>query len=131
MQDASSRLSEQINWRTIQFLLENSVFLLIGLQLQYILIDVARSSLGPAQIATFCVVALLAVIVVRPIWMFPVRYLLIKPVEVDGSASRWTASSSASTIWRNSGGSTCDAPPAEVTIAIGGKLFHPARFCKR
>ena len=30
IQDATSRLNERINWETIQFLLENSVFLLIG-----------------------------------------------------------------------------------------------------
>ena len=32
LQSAASRLSEQTNWRTVQFLLENAVFLLIGLQ---------------------------------------------------------------------------------------------------
>ena len=34
IQDATSRLNERINWETIQFLLENSVFLLIGLQVR-------------------------------------------------------------------------------------------------
>ena len=34
LQSASSRLAEQTNWRTVQFLLENAVFLLIGLQMQ-------------------------------------------------------------------------------------------------
>ena len=32
LQSASSRLAEQTNWRTITFVLENAVFLLIGLQ---------------------------------------------------------------------------------------------------
>ena len=41
----SSRLSERINWRTIQFLLENAVFLLIGLQVRWIVADV--EPLGP------------------------------------------------------------------------------------
>ena len=32
IQTAQSRIAERINWRTIAFLLENTVFLLIGLQ---------------------------------------------------------------------------------------------------
>ena len=42
IQDATSRLNERINWETIQFLLENSVFLLIGLQVRHILDGVAE-----------------------------------------------------------------------------------------
>ena len=34
LQSAASRLSEATNWRTVQFLLENAVFLLIGLQIR-------------------------------------------------------------------------------------------------
>ncbi len=37
LQTASSRIAENINWRTVQFLLENVVFLLIGLQIRDIL----------------------------------------------------------------------------------------------
>ena len=36
LQSASSRLAEQTNWRTITFVLENAVFLLIGLQVQQV-----------------------------------------------------------------------------------------------
>ena len=32
MQTAQSRIAERMNWRTIAFFLENTVFLLIGLQ---------------------------------------------------------------------------------------------------
>ena len=32
IQSGQSRLAERVNWQTIQFLLENTVFLLIGLQ---------------------------------------------------------------------------------------------------
>ncbi len=34
LQTAGSRIAENINWRTVQFLLENVVFLLIGLQVR-------------------------------------------------------------------------------------------------
>jgi hypothetical protein len=37
---AQARISDAINWRTIQFLLENGVFLLIGLELRTIIGDV-------------------------------------------------------------------------------------------
>ena len=37
-----SRLSERINWASITFLLENAVFLLIGLQMKSIIADVRR-----------------------------------------------------------------------------------------
>jgi Na+/H+ antiporter len=46
IQDATSRRNERINWETIQFLLENSVFLLIGLQVRSILDGVAGSDLS-------------------------------------------------------------------------------------
>lgn len=39
-QSATARIAEGINWRTVQFLLENTVFLLIGLQLRDVIIAV-------------------------------------------------------------------------------------------
>ena len=44
IQTAQSRITERITWRTVAFLLENTVFLLIGLQLDWILADVAEST---------------------------------------------------------------------------------------
>ena len=79
MQNASSRLSERINWSTIQFLLENSVFLLIGLQVRWIVADVSRSDLGARQIVAVCLAVLATVVLLRPIWVFPVRFLAIRP----------------------------------------------------
>ena len=49
VQSAASRLSERINWPTIQFLLENAVFLLIGLQVRRIVADV--SAVRPRRLA--------------------------------------------------------------------------------
>ena len=79
VQNASSRLSERVNWSTIQFLLENSVFLLIGLQVRWIVADVSHSDLGPGQIVAVCVAVLAAVVLLRPIWVFPVRFLALRP----------------------------------------------------
>ncbi|GAB2470174.1 Na+/H+ antiporter [Jatrophihabitans fulvus] len=70
LQTASSRIAENINWRTVQFLLENVVFLLIGLQVRRLVDDVRsdHSDLGP--VIWTCVVVLVTTIVVRIVWMF-------------------------------------------------------------
>lgn len=44
IQSASSRVFERTNWATISFLLENSVFLLIGMQVRSILEDLGAST---------------------------------------------------------------------------------------
>ncbi len=69
LQSAASRLSEATNWRTVQFLLENAVFLLIGLQIRPILEDVGDSDLSASRIALVCVAALLVTILVRVAWV--------------------------------------------------------------
>ena len=79
LQTASSRLSERVNWSTIAFLLENTVFLLIGLQARAILDDVSHSTLAPSRIVLFCAASLAAVILLRPLWVFPSRYIIAKP----------------------------------------------------
>jgi CPA1 family monovalent cation:H+ antiporter len=75
IQNAASRISERTNWRTIQYVLENSVFLLIGLQVRGILADVADSELGIGRIATACLAVLVTVMLVRPLWVFPATYV--------------------------------------------------------
>lgn len=48
-QSAESRVAERINWRTVSFLLENGVFLLIGLQLKAIVELAVQSDIGVPQ----------------------------------------------------------------------------------
>jgi CPA1 family monovalent cation:H+ antiporter len=79
LQTAGSRIAERLNWHTISFLLENLVFLLIGLQARWIIRDVADSSLPAGTIFVACALALVAVIVLRLAWVFPARYLLVRP----------------------------------------------------
>ncbi|HZI37705.1 MAG TPA: cation:proton antiporter, partial [Acidimicrobiia bacterium] len=75
LQSARARISERINWETIQFALENSVFLLIGLQVRDVLDDVSRSSLGGSRLVVVCAGVLAATIVSRFLWVFPATYL--------------------------------------------------------
>jgi CPA1 family monovalent cation:H+ antiporter len=79
LQTAGSRVAERLNWRTIQFLLENVVFLLIGLQVRWILRDVQDSGVPVTDVVTLCLATFAAVVVLRLVWVFPARYLLVRP----------------------------------------------------
>jgi len=79
LQTAQSRIAERINWRTIAFVLENAVFLLIGLQAAMLMDDVGESTLSGARIALVCGLSLVAVIALRLVWVFPARYLIVRP----------------------------------------------------
>ncbi|MFN2559777.1 MAG: Na+/H+ antiporter [Jatrophihabitans sp.] len=70
LQSASSRIAENINWRTVQFLLENVVFLLIGLQVRPLINSVRHENLGVGQVAWPCLAVLAATIGARVLWMF-------------------------------------------------------------
>ncbi len=75
IQSAPSRMLERGNWATVQFILEHSVFFLIGLQAQRIIDDVADSTLSGARIAGTAAAVLAAVMVLRFVWVFPATYL--------------------------------------------------------
>ncbi|QWF22919.1 Na+/H+ antiporter [Nocardioides sp. LMS-CY] len=92
LQTAQSRIAERINWRTIAFLLENAVFALIGLQAQWLLQDLADSSLSGARIVAVCVATVVAVIVLRLVWVFVARYALVRPGRdpVTGQVPSWS-----------------------------------------
>jgi len=79
IQTAQSRIAERMNWRSIAFLLESSVFLLIGLQARTIIGDVGEDELAGGRIALICAATLLAVIVLRIVWVFAARYLIVRP----------------------------------------------------
>ena len=74
--DARARISENVNWRTVQFLLENGVFLLIGLEIRGLLQDIDESLLTVQQTVVIGLVATLALIVLRFLWVFPLVLLM-------------------------------------------------------
>jgi monovalent cation/hydrogen antiporter len=92
LQSAQSRIAERLNWRTIAFVLENTVFLLIGLQAWWIIEGAVDSDLGLGRIVAVCAAVLVAVIVLRLVWVFPSRYLFRRPtVDPDtGETPPWT-----------------------------------------
>jgi CPA1 family monovalent cation:H+ antiporter len=69
IQTAEARIAETINWRTIQFLLENAVFLFIGLELSSILRSAFSSGITVPQTVLISVVVLLALFLARLVWM--------------------------------------------------------------
>lgn len=85
-QSGASRLSERINWGSIQFLLENAVFLLIGLQVFYVVRNVQSSELSAGRIAFAAVGTLVAVLLLRPLWVFPFRYLRTHVMRAEAEA---------------------------------------------
>ena len=89
LQTAESRISERMNWRTIAFVLENVVFLLIGLQAHRLLEDVGESELSGGRIAAVCLLSLVAVVVLRLVWVLASRALLVRP---GREAPPWTYS---------------------------------------
>ena len=88
IQTAQSRITERITWRTVAFVLENTVFLLIGLQLDWILGDVADSTLSPGHIALVCAATLVTVIVVRLAWVYATW--LLRRMGEDPLPASWT-----------------------------------------
>ncbi|CAD6006996.1 sodium:proton antiporter [Agreia sp. COWG] len=79
---AQARISDRINWRTIQFLLENGVFLLIGLEIRTLINDVEN----PEVLSVFDsiglgLIAVVALTLVRFLWIGPLVYLLKRRAE--------------------------------------------------
>jgi monovalent cation/hydrogen antiporter len=82
LQTAQSRIAERLNWRTIGFVLENAVFLLIGLQARWIIDGAAHDDVSNGRIAAVCLAALGTVMLLRMVWVFPARYV-IRTSELD------------------------------------------------
>jgi CPA1 family monovalent cation:H+ antiporter len=78
---AQSRISDRINWRTIQFLLENGVFLLIGLEIRTLVDHVDPTVLSAGDAILIGLLATAALIVIRFLWIGPLVYALGKREE--------------------------------------------------
>jgi NhaP-type Na+/H+ or K+/H+ antiporter len=69
------RLSDRVNWRTIELVLEGAVFLVMGLELSAILDENRQSTGGFAHAVWLAAVAVLIVIAVRSLWVAPLIWL--------------------------------------------------------
>ena len=68
---ASARMNERLNWRTIQFLLENGVFLIMGLQLHSLVEQVGESQLRIEHVGYLALALVLILIVCRAVFLVP------------------------------------------------------------
>jgi CPA1 family monovalent cation:H+ antiporter len=76
LMSAESRLQMQAFWRMVKFLLEGIVFLLVGLQLRFIVHDLVHNQNASLNLVVQATVTVLAVVVVtRFVWLYPVTYL--------------------------------------------------------
>ncbi|RJO78491.1 Na+/H+ antiporter [Nocardia panacis] len=82
-QSAASRISERTNWRTVQFILESAVFLIIGLQMRAILEQAWGSDLDHRTLVLAVLAVWAVVVLARPAWVFPWSRLLRRPGETD------------------------------------------------
>jgi NhaP-type Na+/H+ or K+/H+ antiporter len=71
---AQSRISDRINWRTVQFLLENGVFLLIGLEIRTLINDVDPTVLGAGDAVIIGLIATVSLMLLRFLWVGPMVY---------------------------------------------------------
>ncbi|MCW2806567.1 MAG: sodium:proton antiporter [Marmoricola sp.] len=92
LQTAQSRIAERMNWRSIAFLLESSVFLLIGLQARTIINNAVGAEVTVGRVLLLCAATLVAVIALRLVWVFIARFLLVRPGpdSVTGQRPPWT-----------------------------------------
>ena len=93
IQTGQSRLSERVNWATIQLLLENTVFFLIGLEVLSIVRAISDSTLSGPRIAVFCIAVFVGVIVIRMLWVTASRaFLFRRDRDPDAEPPPWSHS---------------------------------------
>lgn len=97
LQSATSRISEAINWTTVQFLLENAVFLLIGLQLRGIVEGARDADIALLRVLGICLAVLAAVVVVRFAYLFAA--LALDRVGIGPGGGDWSAASTTVVSW--------------------------------
>lgn len=69
-----TRLSERLNWRTVQFLLENGVFLLMGLQLRTVVGTVPERRFGPWQAVFLGLLVCVVLLATRVLFVIPLQW---------------------------------------------------------
>ncbi|MBN9141340.1 MAG: sodium:proton antiporter [Micrococcales bacterium] len=73
---AQSRISERFNWRTLQFVLENGVFLLMGAQISTIIVDVNEDKLPVHQAVQLGLLMTVILIVIRYVFVWPLVFVM-------------------------------------------------------
>ena len=87
---AQARISERLNWRTVQFVLENGVFLLMGVQISFLIEDTQRFDLSADKAVYIGFGMTLLVLIIRFAFLGPLVLLLRRRDAVnERQARRW------------------------------------------
>ncbi len=87
---AQARISERLNWRTLQFVLENGVFLLMGIQFTSLVIGVQEDDLSASTAIWVGLLMTVVVLVVRFVFLVPLLVLLRRQgVATARQTERW------------------------------------------
>jgi CPA1 family monovalent cation:H+ antiporter len=73
---AQSRISERLNWRTVQFVIENGVFLLMGAQISGIIAGVHADDLSVDQAIYYGLLVTAILITLRYIFIVPLLFFI-------------------------------------------------------
>lgn len=73
---AQARINDSVNWHTVQFLLENGVFLLMGLEIRYLVENVNPELLTVGESVGIGLAVTALLILIRFVWMGPLILLL-------------------------------------------------------
>jgi monovalent cation/hydrogen antiporter len=108
---ARERLTERTNWLTIQFLVENGVFLLMGLQLESLLGDLHESSSSLREVLGIAALVLVVLLVLRIVFV-GVQVLLARRrrPRLDAVSQRLTRISHHVDSMAQEGGPRVDSP---------------------
>ncbi|HET6353267.1 Na+/H+ antiporter [Streptomyces sp.] len=90
--DFATRLQEEAVWKMVAFILESSVFALIGLQLPYVIEGLGGYGVG--ETLWYAAGVFAAVVLVRFVWVFPATFLprgLSKRIREREPDTNWTA----------------------------------------
>ncbi|MFD4140208.1 MULTISPECIES: Na+/H+ antiporter [unclassified Streptomyces] len=90
--DFATRLQEGAVWKVVAFILESSVFALIGLQLSFVVSGLG--AYGVVESLTYAVGVFAAVVVMRFVWVFPATFLprmLSARIREREPETNWTA----------------------------------------
>lgn len=87
---AQARISERLNWRTLQFVLENGVFLIMGIQISALIGTVTEDDLSVGQAILLGLLMTAVVIAVRFLFMPPLLLSLRRQEKrAERNQRRW------------------------------------------
>ena len=123
---SGSRLQSTAVWRLIDFVLEGAVFIVIGLQLPRIVGALGAYSL--AELAGWSAAVVAAVVVVRPLWIYPATYLprwLSRRIRRSDPAPSWREPAALS--WAGMRGVVSLAAAFALPLRTGAGQAFPQR----